>query len=204
MITRNLIKFVCLQFEVHSLCDKFSRFSASLVAWMRKKYPHLVNGAWASSAPVNAQVDFAEYKEVMTTAIKRVGGEECASTMENAFKEMERLIEERDVRRLLISFNLCWSLDLSKDVAHFFYEMSDLVASLVQAHRPGRIEFACDYMKMKKERDDLDDMDAFGAWVQHGQYICADMSYQANIKKFRNVDWGAEANRQMRQWTYQT
>lgn len=171
---------------------------------MRKKYPHLVTGAWASSAPVNAQVDFSEYKEVMTTAIKRVGGEECASIMENAFIEMERLVEEKDVRRLLISFNLCWSLDLSKDVAHFFYEMSDLVASLIQSHRPGRIEFACDYMQMRKEQEGLDDMEAFGAWVKHGQYICADMSYQANIRKFRNVDWGAEANRQMRQWVYQT
>lgn len=111
---------------------------------------------------------------------------------------------EKEVRKLQIAFNLCWSLDLSKDVAHFFYEMSDIVANLVQSHRPGRIEFACEHMKRKKELEGKDDMEAFGAWVQHGQYMCADMSYQNNLKTYRNVDWNAEANRQMRQWIYQT
>lgn len=175
-----------------------------MVAWFRKKYPHLVNGAWASSAPLNAQVDFLEYKEVMTNAIKRVGGEECLATFENAFLEMERLVEAGDGRRLHVAFNLCYSLDLIADVAHFFYEISDIVAGLVQGHRPGRIENACDYMKRMKVLESMDDLDAFAAWIKHGAYMCLDMKYQNNVKKFRNVEWGSEANRQMRQWTYQT
>lgn len=176
-----------------------------MVAWMRKKYPHLVNGAWASSAPLNAQVDFSEYKEVMTNAIQKVGGENCSLTFKNAFKEMERLVEVGDGRRLHVAFNLCWSLNLtSPDVAHFFYEMSDIVAGLVQGHRPGRIEFACDFMRRKKEDEGMEDMDAFAAWVKIGLYSCMNMNYENNLKKFRNIEWGSEANRQMRQWTYQT
>lgn len=176
-----------------------------MVAWMRKKYPHLVTGAWASSAPVNSEVDFFKYKEVMTNAIRKVGGDECSATIENAFNEMERLVEEHNVERLLVAFNLCSSLDLSSDVAHFFYEISDIVAGLVQSHRVGRIEAACEVMRRKKQDESKEDLEAFGAWVNQGLGSpCLDMKYTNNVEKFRNVEWGSEANRQMRQWTYQT
>lgn len=174
-----------------------------MVAWMRKKYPHLVSGSWASSAPLNAQLDFSEYKDVMTNAIRRVGGEECSSTFENAFREMESLVEVDNVQRLQEAFDLCFPLDLTRDVAHFFYEMSDIVAGLVQGHRPGSIERACDKMKNEKQQGS-DDLDAFAAWVKLDALSCLDMGYDRNVQKFRNEEWGTEANRQMRQWTYQT
>lgn len=33
-------------------------WSANMAAWMRQKYPHLITGAWASSAPLEAKADF--------------------------------------------------------------------------------------------------------------------------------------------------
>ncbi|CRL02526.1 CLUMA_CG015080, isoform A [Clunio marinus] len=179
-------------------------YSATMVAWMRKKFPHLVTGSWASSAPLEALLDFYEYKEVMTNAIKLVGGDECAETFKNAFKEMEHLVEIGETRRLHLAFNLCSSLDLTQDIPHFFYELSDIVAGLVQGHRPGNIERACDYMKDQKETLDKDELDAFAAWIRKGSWTCLDMSYQNNVIKFTNIEWGSEANRQMRQWIYQT
>ena len=175
-----------------------------MVAWMRKKYPHLVNGAWASSAPLFAKVDFFQYKEVMTNAITRVGGSDCAEIFENAFAEMERLVELGNTSRIDDGFNLCDPLDLTRDVSHFFFEVSDTVAGLVQGHRVGRIEGACDLMRREKEDLSNDDLDAFAAWVTDGSSSCLDMSYQNSVNKFRNITWGSEANRQMRQWTYQT
>lgn len=33
-------------------------YSATMVAWFRQKYPHLIDGGWASSAPLLAKLDF--------------------------------------------------------------------------------------------------------------------------------------------------
>jgi len=175
-----------------------------MVAWMRKKYPHLVNGAWASSAPLHAQVDFFEYKDVMTKGIKRVGGEECSLIFENAFKEMEVIVDSGDASRLNEVFNLCQPLDLDLDVAHFFYELSDIVAGLVQGHRSGNIERACTFLESVKEDLSKDELDAFAAWVVQGLSSCLDLSYENNLIKYRDTDWSAPANQQMRQWIYQT
>lgn len=172
-----------------------------MVAWMRLKYPHLVSGAWASSAPISAELDFTEYKDVMTDAIKRVGGDDCYATFKNAFQQMEEVVEMGNASRINQAFNLCGPLDLSQDIAHFFYETSDIIAGLVQSHRAGNIESACDFVEREKEQNKKEDLEAFASWVNHDSFLCMDMSYKNNVKKFRNIDWGSDANRQMRQWT---
>lgn len=203
-VIRNLI-CVHKSLERTIKSSKYFLLSATMVAWMRKKYPHLVTGAWASSAPLHAQVDFFEYKDVMTDAIKRVSGDECAATFENAFRIMEELVAAKDVRRLLIALSMCLPMDLTYDVAHFFYELSDMVAGLVQSHRSGKIEAACDFMQnIKNTNLDADDLDAFAGWVKKGSYMCLNTSYKSMLRKFRETDWGSEANHHMRQWVYQT
>jgi thymus-specific serine protease len=174
-----------------------------MVVWMRLKYPHLVKGVWASSAPVNAQVDFAEYKDVMTDAIKRLGGDLCFSNFENAFKQMEDDVMNGNGEKIFEAFELCSPIESPSDIAHFFYETSDIVAGLVQTHRPGKIETACHFMKTERDKG-KSELEAFAAWVRHGNLMCLEMSYEKNLEKYRNVEWGSEANQQMRQWTYQT
>lgn len=175
-----------------------------MVAWMRLKYPHLVDGAWASSAPLHAEVDFYRYKEIMTKSIIKVGGERCGRIIENAFNLMEIEVKEHRTSRLNTALNLCQPLDLEVDSAHLFYELSDIIAGLIQAHRLGDIERACQFMKNAAVVDGNNDLDGFAAWIRHNKKTCVDMSYRNAVKKFSNVEWGSEANRQMRQWIYQT
>lgn len=179
-------------------------YSATMATWVRLKYPHLITGAWASSAPLLAKIDFFEYNEVMTESVKSVGGEKCLRSFENAFKILEGYVataEPKNLLKIKTDFQLCEPLKLDRDVEHFFYEMSDTVAGLVQSHRFGDIEKAC---KCMLDASHSDDAAALGAWVNSKKKKkCLNMNYEDTVKMFNNATWGSEANKQLRQWTYQ-
>lgn len=182
-------------------------YSAAIAAWARLKYKNLVTGAWASSAPIYAKVDFFEYNEVMTKSIRKVGGEECVEKFASAFEQLEELVgptslEPVSLAKIQQDFNLCTPLDLNRDISHFFYEMVDTVAGLVQTHKTGDIENACTVMLDNVTYSD--EVAAFGAWVNNRKKRkCLKMNYDATVKGFNNVTWGSVANKQLRQWTYQ-
>jgi hypothetical protein len=173
-------------------------YSATMAVWIRQKYPHVIDAAWASSAPLDAKVDFKEYKEIMTQSIKIVGGEECLELFEEGFKEMERIIETGNYTKLEEDFNLCEPLQAPQDLPHFVYEVSDLVANLVQSHRPGRIEAGCKFLTNEKFTDPVE---AIGTWVNIGSSECLDMSYENAVAKFSKIEYSPNI---MRQWIYQT
>lgn len=131
-------------------------YSATMVSWFRKKYPHLANGSWSSSAPLLAKADFygnhsiyfldiliplilsyPEYKEVVTDSIKLVGGQECADKIKNGIRKIEMMIAYNDTNRIKQEFRLCEPLDITKpmDVMGFMGDLSDSWSGIVQYHR---------------------------------------------------------------------
>lgn len=90
----------------------------------------------ASSAPVLAQVDFIEYKEVVGASIRSVGGEECYGRIERAISQAERLIAEGNFAEFSRRFKTCDEItDYSYDVWSMFGLFSNLFAGVVQYHR---------------------------------------------------------------------
>ncbi|KAG4080000.1 hypothetical protein HA402_006312 [Bradysia odoriphaga] len=187
-------------------------YSATMVAWFRQKYPHLAVGAWASSAPVLAQVDFVEYKEVVGASIRSVGGEECYIRLERAIGQAERLIADRNFAEFSNRFRTCEEItDYSYDVWSMFGLFSNLLAGVVQYHRPGDIEGVCEELLDPSNATETD-IDAFGRW--YTQFIfgnnpddddCIDATFASDVEFYQNTGWDHYATLSAgRQWFYQT
>ncbi|XP_063709095.1 thymus-specific serine protease-like [Culicoides brevitarsis] len=178
-------------------------YAGTMAIWMRQKYPHLVTGSWASSAPLLAKVDFVEYKEVMGYAYKTIGGQDCYDRLEEAFAEMERLVEIGDVSRMEREMQFCNKVDLNNqlDVWNMFSTFGNTLGGIVQYHWPGNIESVCDVMTDSRYHDALA---AFTAFIrqQWGSY-CYGHKYVDTLYYYTNTQW-ASGDSIWRQWYYQT
>jgi len=179
-------------------------YSGSLSAWMRQKYPNLVDIGYASSAPVQAQLDFPEYHEVVTDSI----GPECAARISDAFKTIEGLIKSNP-SKLLTDFNGCSKMSTDLDEVTFLEALSDSVAGVVQYSgdnnglgRMWNVSRMCNML--------LESGDAYEKYVAFTRLFmsttgedCMDCNYEDSLNALRKTD-PTNPDAAGRSWTYQT
>ncbi|EDL84577.1 protease, serine, 16 (thymus), isoform CRA_b [Rattus norvegicus] len=112
-------------------------YAGSLATWTRLKFPHLVFAAVASSAPLNAVVDFSAYNQVVARSLTQVtigGSLECLAAASTAFAEVERLLRAGLASQAVLREELgaCGSLDLIEDQAELLGALQALVGGTVQ------------------------------------------------------------------------
>lgn len=94
-------------------------YPGNLATWARLKYPHLIAGAIASSAPIQARVDFSGYLKVTTEALENPL---CVGKIREASKQISQLWKtEEGCDKLRHIFNLHQGMNCSNamDVSHF-------------------------------------------------------------------------------------
>lgn len=189
-------------------------YSATMATWFMQKYPHLANGAWSSSAPLEAKVDFVEYKEVVSDAIESVGGLDCSYRIRRAFEELERLAESGDVARIEELFRFCQPFDLTNqlDVWSFFSDVSGPFSGTVQYHRESSqdIQNECNILINTTLTNDLEAL-ARWFWFEPENPegppagVCYDHRYELFIYFYGGIEWhDIAAMYEIRQWLYQT
>ncbi|XP_004628534.1 thymus-specific serine protease [Octodon degus] len=112
-------------------------YAGALAAWARLKLPHLVAAAVASSAPVRATLDFAEYNAVVSRSLASavVGGSpECLAAVSAAFAQVERRLRAGGAARAALRSELgaCGSLSRPEDRAELLEALQALVGGAVQ------------------------------------------------------------------------
>jgi hypothetical protein len=112
-------------------------YAGQLVSHFRQVYPHKTQGAWVSSAPLIAQTNFPEFREVVTYAIRLIGGEKCSNRIERAIQGFEDLINRNETTRIEKLLNLCNPLDVSNkfDVMGIYRDLANRCAAMVQYHK---------------------------------------------------------------------
>ncbi|XP_025829654.1 putative serine protease K12H4.7 [Agrilus planipennis] len=119
-------------------------YSATLATWLRIKYPHFVDIAYASSAPLNAKEDFYEYHEVVNDNLV-LASSTCPTVIRSAISEIETMLEsEEGIATVSALFRTCQPINNTQPSRAFFFNaIAEAFASLVQYSRPGDIESAC-------------------------------------------------------------
>lgn len=186
-------------------------YAATMAAWFRQKYPHLVKGAWASSAPLQVKLNYFEYTETVAESIRNVGGDECYNITADIFKSLEDLIEN-DFKMFKHLFKLCDDFDPKNtlDVWNFISSAKDLFSGLVQYAKSGSIEEYCEHLA-NENANVIDDIESHKLYPFAKLFLesfmppngnCVSISYENEIKQLKK-DNTTIANA-FRPWYYQT
>ncbi|XP_001608051.1 putative serine protease K12H4.7 isoform X2 [Nasonia vitripennis] len=178
-------------------------YAGNMAAWIRIKYPHLIQGSVASSAPVYAKADFYEYYEVVANSLRRHDSQ-CALDVENAFDETEELlVTEGGPEKIQKIFNICKTPNVNSmtDVGYFMNFLSEVFASAVQYNKVvngmSNIGQLCDTMTSASIGKPIERL----AYLIRSGPKCKDVDYKDMIKDLRMSSWSTSA---MRQWYFQT
>jgi len=177
-------------------------YSGSLAVWFRQKYPHLVTGAWASSAPLVSIVDHFQYKELSGAVYRHIGGDACYNRLERGFAQASQMIDDGlddDVEEM---FHLCGEIETEQDIQIFFATLSAFYSLLAQFDELVSIENVCEIFLGEHESDAHAIAELLDILLEDE---CVDISYERVLFEERQTAWDAPAvSYGLRQWSYQS
>ncbi|KAL4235486.1 Thymus-specific serine protease [Mactra antiquata] len=193
-------------------------YPGSLSAWFRSKYPYIVDGAVATSAPIYAQLDFKEYLSVVKDALDTTGPK-CNEEIKNATTTMYEWWGLREKRPQLESmFQLCDKINQSNilDLYGFFSNTAANFENVVQYNKDNRafegaigtditLDTLCDIMTDFTRGTPIQRYADVNTLILNTySQPCLDYTYDNLIKDMRKTDWTSDAGEGGRQWMYQT
>ncbi|XP_033734506.1 thymus-specific serine protease-like [Pecten maximus] len=185
-------------------------YSGALSAWFRIKYPHLVIGALASSAPVRALENFEGYNDVVAASLESsiVGGnEECMTQIQQAFIQIDALLKLGNHTLLEGYFKSCEPVTDPLDRLTFVSNLASIVQGVVQYNNeiPGLdIDGICGIMAVSS--DPLRNLAALNTeFMKIMNMSCVNNTYAESVRMVANTTVDRKAQGPgIRQWIWQT
>ncbi|KAK0415706.1 hypothetical protein QR680_012075 [Steinernema hermaphroditum] len=183
-------------------------YSGALAAWAREQYPELVYGSLASSAPVQAEVDFYQYLEVVEFAFSQTD-KKCADNIHQGFVQLQKLAKTSSGRETLKNLmNICEDIDPhnTDNLHNFWQSMIGNYMGVVQYggdnsgnYRTEVTPQAICAMVNDESSDILQRMGNVNAWfMEMYEESCVDIDYQ------NYLDYMKQSTDADRMWIWQT
>lgn len=193
-------------------------YAGSLAAWFRSRYPYMVDGAVASSAPMVAVMEFEDYYVAVREALDATSVQ-CSVAIQDATTRMYDWWGQPDKRLLMQKlFRLCDKIDHDAllDLSVFFYNLAENFAGVVQYNNDNRafegakgtnitIQNVCDIMTNTSRGDTITRYSDVNSLIldTYGEK-CLNIRYTKLANSLNYTSWNSSNNDGSRQWLYQT
>lgn len=190
-------------------------YSGALSAWLRGKFPHLIYGAVASSAPVKAKLDFSTYNKVVGLSLmnEKVGGsDKCVGDVWEAFAAVEAALLGGNSTQVGRDFACCQTPRDLRDQTELMRGLADVVMGTVQYNEEGAVLSIAELCRLMTNESEAyeEEMEAYDRLVRlvqvyrsTGEDPCLDASHEQAVSDLRNTDLNT-ASMGQRQWLYQS
>ncbi|KNC86670.1 hypothetical protein SARC_01207 [Sphaeroforma arctica JP610] len=177
-------------------------YAGAMAAWMKEKYPFLISGSVSSSGPVQAQLNFPEYMDVVTTSMRNLGGDECIAALEDALKTVhDQSQTSQGWEWLGAKFNTCTPIRDEKDLSVFQSSLTGQFSNSVQYnHQINKIPAEDLCSQMTTNTSAIDQLVQIIHISTKGK--CVDASWKDSIDVLKEEAFDGQAA--ARQWQYQT
>ncbi|XP_033173414.1 lysosomal Pro-X carboxypeptidase [Drosophila mauritiana] len=120
-------------------------YGGMLAAWFRMKYPHLVTGALAASAPVlqfPGITDCDIFYRIVTSVFQNAYNENCTLNIAKSWKLFETLgASEAGKKQISDAFHLCNALKTDDDLKKFLDYVEEVYSNLAMVNYPYNSSF---------------------------------------------------------------
>ncbi|KFB48883.1 AGAP000994-PA-like protein [Anopheles sinensis] len=121
-------------------------YGGMLAAWFRIKYPHLVAGAIAASAPVRQFQDVTPcgiFNQILTSVYHTAYTPECTANIRHSWAVLQNYSTSADGLRVLNEkFHFCTNLTKATDVTDTFFDyLTDVYGNLAMINYPYESDF---------------------------------------------------------------
>jgi len=206
-----IIQYVKTEFDTENskVITIGGSYPGNLAAFFRTKYPSVTDGSIASSAPVNAVVNFSGYMDVVAQAIEYFGGKQCLNAFTSAADEVHKLysqgVKSEGMKKLSTDFAVCHDITSMKDVAVLLSDLMGNVQGTVQYNNEHNgVLNVTDICAIMVKGDPYTQFVALSSeYRKAAGQTCDDGSWVDSIAYLSNSSLVLPANA-ARSWVYQT
>ena len=164
-----------------------------MAVWSRHKFHHLVDGVWASSAPVDAVLETQQFMRNTANTITSIGGADCTQIIANAFRQIDDAVRLRNTSHFEERFRLCSPVDLDDqdDISRLFFGIaSDIGREFLMRANLKDVEEKCNIIR--SHDDPENPIEALALWfvdVFHANTSCLNYNNTAYLENFKQEAW---------------
>ncbi|XP_058824143.1 putative serine protease K12H4.7 [Topomyia yanbarensis] len=166
----------------------------TLASYFHQKYPHLSNGVWVSSGPVEASLTIPSFMESLGDTIGTHGSRDCYNTIFSGFLVAQNLISLGQSDVLTELFHLCQPLntDESLEVTAFLLGLqTDIQREILHLSNTASTTTMCEQM----QNDTIDNsLHALNTWFarEHQFEECVNLNFSTYLAPFMETSFDSD------------